>query len=125
MSQFQGTDGAMESCSSSTVLFEVGVMLLEIVHGNSFAGLMTEKERKGIADGDSEDRVMWRARAAWRLFKTIPAYMCLRSYQEVIERCLKNQFSEDAKTDLSDKNFRAAIYSRAIKPLLQDVARVM
>ena len=110
---------------SSTILFEVGVMLLEIVHGNSFDCLMTEKEKAGAADTDPEDRQMWRARAAWRLYKAFPAYMCLRSYKEVTERCLKNQFSDGMEKDLLEKPLRAAIYSKAIKPLLEDVARVI
>lgn len=109
----------------STVLFEVGIMLLEIVHGNSFNCLMTEKEKSGVADGDLEDRLMWRTRAAWRLFKTLPAYMCLRSYKEATKRCLLNQFSENGEKEMLDKNIRAAIYSKAVKPLLEDVSRVI
>lgn len=110
---------------SSNLLFEIGIMLLEIVHGNSFDHLMTQKERNGAADEDPEDRLMWRGRAALRLYKSFPTYMCLRSYKEVTERCLKNQFSDTMETDLFEVKTREDIYRKAIKPLLEDAARVI
>ncbi|KAH9215906.1 hypothetical protein DL95DRAFT_460752 [Leptodontidium sp. 2 PMI_412] len=123
-SGFQDKPSTGKDLTSSEIFFEVGIILLEIVHGNTFSCLMTERERTGTAQDDSEDRLMWRTRAAWRLFKDIPAYMCLRSYKEVTERCLKNQFVDDVGKDLSDSKFRGAVYSKAVKPLLEDLARV-
>ncbi|PVH85708.1 hypothetical protein DL98DRAFT_605320 [Cadophora sp. DSE1049] len=123
-SGFQDKLSTAEDLTSSEMFFEVGIMLLEIVHGNSFSCLMTERERTGAAEEDPDDRLMWRTRAAWRLFKDIPAYMCLRSYKEVTERCLKNQFVDDVGKGLSSLKFRAAVYAKAVKPLLEDLARV-
>ena len=58
-------------------------------------------------------------------YKAFPAYTCLRSYKEATVRCLKNQFSDDLERDLFEQPLRAAIYSKAIKPLLEDAARVI
>jgi hypothetical protein len=96
--------GKESSQVTNTILFEVVVMLLEIVHGKSFDRLMREKEKAGASGGDLADRLMWRERAAWRLFKVFPAYMCLRSYKEVTERCLKNQFSDEMERALFDNS---------------------
>ncbi|KAH7417452.1 hypothetical protein BKA64DRAFT_718219 [Cadophora sp. MPI-SDFR-AT-0126] len=127
-SSFQDNLSTNEESTSNAIsnemFFEVGVMLLEIVHGDSLFSLMTERERTGAAQDDHEDRLMWRTRAAWRLFKEIPAYMCLKGYREVTERCLKNQFVDDVGKDLSNLKFRGAVYAKAVKPLLNDLARV-
>ncbi|KAG4443085.1 hypothetical protein IFR05_001411 [Cadophora sp. M221] len=81
-SGFQDNPSTAIHLTSTEMFFEVGIILLEMVHGKSFSCLMTEPERTGAAQDDPEDRLMWRTRAAGRLFRDIPAYMCLRSYKE-------------------------------------------